>query len=282
MAEQTWVEGNRRIFDQPETASGFPTLGGWLDPGEQAAVLGLAGVARSRPVLDVGVGAGRTTGLLRLLSDEYVGVDYAPAMVERARRAHPGADIRLGDARDLGDLPDGHFALVLCSNNAVDALDRAGRARAMAAMAAKVAPGGALVVQSLNRDGKSYGERPFQWHRPGNPPDLSVRHLARRAFHYGRHPAAPVQRAAAFREGSRLAEDHGEWALAPLAAHDFTLLVHFTTLGAFRRELAAVGLDARLVLDAETGLPVSEGAEHDGADSFYAIARKADVPGPDV
>ena len=52
--------------------------------------------ARCRPILDIGVGAGRTTQLLRAISRDYVGIDDSPAMVEMCRAAHPEAHIIFG------------------------------------------------------------------------------------------------------------------------------------------------------------------------------------------
>ncbi len=55
----------------------------------------------SGPILDVGCGTGRTyEALMRRLvlrPHGYVGLDLAPAMVERARARAPGADVRGGD-----------------------------------------------------------------------------------------------------------------------------------------------------------------------------------------
>ena len=63
---------------------------GWGDPGEVVALLLAADRARGRPVLDLGVGGGRTTALLRLVSSEYMGIDYTPELVDLCRDAAPG------------------------------------------------------------------------------------------------------------------------------------------------------------------------------------------------
>ena len=50
---------------------------GWL-----IAVL-LKSIAQCMKVLDLGVGAGRTSYTFAAIAGEYVGVDYAPTMIER-------------------------------------------------------------------------------------------------------------------------------------------------------------------------------------------------------
>ncbi|WP_304454909.1 class I SAM-dependent methyltransferase [Nocardiopsis sp. YSL2] len=58
------------------------------------------------PVADLGCGSGRVTAYLRDLGLPVFGVDLSPAMVELARRDHPGLRFEVGSILDL-DLPDG-------------------------------------------------------------------------------------------------------------------------------------------------------------------------------
>lgn len=75
-------------------------------------------------MLDVGVGGGRTTRHFAGLVKEYVGVDYAPEMVETCRKAFgeaPGKrSFRRIDATDMREFADGGFDLVLFSLNGID------------------------------------------------------------------------------------------------------------------------------------------------------------------
>jgi len=64
------------------------------------------------PVADVGCGPGHTTALLRELGTDTFGIDLSPAMVEIARREHPGARFEVGSMTDL-DLADDSLAGVL-------------------------------------------------------------------------------------------------------------------------------------------------------------------------
>lgn len=64
------------------------------------------------PVADVGCGPGHTTALLRELGADAFGIDLSPAMIEIARREHPGARFEVGSMTDL-ELADGSLAGVL-------------------------------------------------------------------------------------------------------------------------------------------------------------------------
>lgn len=64
------------------------------------------------PVLDVGCGPGHTTALLRELGADASGIDLSPAMIEIARREHPGARFEVGSMTDL-EVADGSLAGVL-------------------------------------------------------------------------------------------------------------------------------------------------------------------------
>ncbi|WP_042435905.1 class I SAM-dependent methyltransferase [Streptacidiphilus anmyonensis] len=65
------------------------------------------------PVADVGCGPGRITGFLSGLGVEAFGLDLSPAMIEVARREHPGLRFEVASMTDLDravDLADGSLA----------------------------------------------------------------------------------------------------------------------------------------------------------------------------
>ena len=64
------------------------------------------------PVADVGCGPGHTTALLRELGADAFGIDLSPAMIEIARREHPGVRFEVGSMTDL-ELADDSLAGVL-------------------------------------------------------------------------------------------------------------------------------------------------------------------------
>src|SRR5690606_9331623 len=110
---------NRQVFaDADVVASYASTIG--LTPAERALVDEF--VHAGDAVLDLGVGAGRTTPALVERCGRYVGIDVSAAMVDAARRSFPDADLRVGDAADLRDFDDASFDVVVFSYNGIDLL----------------------------------------------------------------------------------------------------------------------------------------------------------------
>lgn len=176
---------NIAVFDAPHVAAQFDArrMSWYGDLGERASLLSVASAVRETPILDVGAGGGRTTLLLRLLSDDYVAIDAAPNMVALFRQRYPDVDVRLGDARDLRDFATGTFGLVMFSNNGIDAVDHEDRARVLAEMSRVARPGGIVLYATHNLNGPSFDERPWRRQRPeaGMPPAPAARAVAQQA-----------------------------------------------------------------------------------------------------
>src|SRR5690349_19873791 len=106
---------NADVWSSRKVLGAFAARDGYIDGAEEVLLPRLAAAARNLPVLDIGVGAGRTIPLLAPGRDGYVAVDYLPEMVELARSLHPGVRIEQADARDLSEFADGSFAAVFFS-----------------------------------------------------------------------------------------------------------------------------------------------------------------------
>ena len=76
---------------------------------------------RRHSVLDIGVGAGRTTPPLSMLFKEYLGVDRSHEMIAAAKTLYPTADLRTMDARKLEVTQQ--FDCVMFSFNGIDYVD---------------------------------------------------------------------------------------------------------------------------------------------------------------
>lgn len=259
---------NRGTWKLPGTVHEYERLEGWTDPGERAAVEYVAAEMRDQPILDIGVGAGRTTALLRAVSDDYLGIDYTDEMVRACRARHPGVRIEPMDARDLGQLGDGRFALAMFSFNGIDAVHVEERHQVLREVHRVLRPGGLFIVSAHNRHGPGHGERPglhlaWSW----NPLKLGWRTVKL---------ARSLPRA--WRNAQRLSalnETHDDWSILNCGAHDFGIVVVYTTLAEQKRQLAAAGFEVELVLDNVAGRPVTDDADTSGAWWFHYIARKA-------
>jgi len=259
---------NRGTWRLPSTVRLYEKLEGWTDPGEQAAVEHVAARVRSRPVLDIGVGAGRTTTLLKEISQDYVGIDYTREMVDACRAKHPDTRIEHMDARDLGAFPDGHFALVMFSFNGIDAVDYADRQKVLREVHRVLQPGGLFIVSAHNRDGPGARE---QKPRPHLQFTWNPLRLAWRILKLGRSWVQSLRNNRRYRV---LNEDHDSWAIMNCAAHDFGIVIVYTTLAEQQRQLADTGFISELVVDNVAGRPVSEGANTGGIAWFHHVVRK--------
>ena len=118
-----------------------------------ATVRGLAALAGSGPVLELGIGTGRLALPLAATGLAVHGVDTSPAMLDRLR-AKPGAagvTTTLGDM--AGDLPPGPFGLVFVAYNTFFNLVSAEAQQAcFRAVAARLAPGGSFAVEAFVPD----------------------------------------------------------------------------------------------------------------------------------
>jgi ubiquinone/menaquinone biosynthesis C-methylase UbiE len=106
-------------------------------------------------VLDLGMGAGRTSAHLLPNARRYVGLDYSEAMVDVSRRKFEDGDFQQGDASDLSRFEDGTFDVVLFSFNGLDCVDHATRLAILAEVRRVLAPAGLFIFSFHSRDAKN-------------------------------------------------------------------------------------------------------------------------------
>jgi SAM-dependent methyltransferase len=112
--KKTWS-----VYQQPEVVAQYERDEDLLPEEEH---LFARYVDRARHVLDLGVGAGRTTQDLAGRAASYVGADYAPAMVERCQARFPSLRFVVADARLLSDFSNEQFDVVVFSFNGLGTL----------------------------------------------------------------------------------------------------------------------------------------------------------------
>jgi SAM-dependent methyltransferase len=101
-----------------------------------------------RSILDVGVGAGRTTGALLKMFASYLGVDYSDKLIAEAKTLFPDADLRTMDARDLKFSEP--FDCVMFSFNGIDYVSYSERQLILRQIAGVVRPDGYFIYSTHN------------------------------------------------------------------------------------------------------------------------------------
>ncbi|MBS1844356.1 MAG: class I SAM-dependent methyltransferase [Actinobacteria bacterium] len=139
-----------------------------LLPAERVALGRLGPILAETDMLDLGVGGGRTGYTFAPLVNRYVGLDYSPRMIERARQTigdDSNVELIVGDARDLSAVR-GSFGFVLFSLNGIDAAAPSERPRILAEIHRVLRPDGCLLLSSHSLNAlplTAERSRPARW-----------------------------------------------------------------------------------------------------------------------
>ncbi len=232
------TELNRSTWSSDNTLQWFGGYEGYSDPGEAAVFDHVASTAAATAILDIGVGAGRTTPLLEAIGSEYTAIDFSPQMVELCRTKYPSHDIRVGDARQL-EFADNSFGLVVFSWNGIDAVDHEDRQLIFQEVRRVLRPDGTFIFSTHNKNGPGHNEKPwsFRYDDLKHPRRLldSLRHLRTNTNNY--------------RKNSAMNQDFGGWSMMNAAAHNFGIVIHYTTLEQQRKELDEAGFETPTIFD---------------------------------
>jgi ubiquinone/menaquinone biosynthesis C-methylase UbiE len=165
------AESNQEVYESSDVVESYQHQK-HLTKGEQFLFRRHKDDLTAKKVLDLGVGAGRTTPYLAKEAGEYWGVDYSKAMVESCKlrfRNLKNARFVSDDARSLSTCADGYFDTVLFSFNGIDVVDFNGREKVLNAVRRVLRPGGVFIfsfhnsgtLESLYR--YHWQKNPFRW-----------------------------------------------------------------------------------------------------------------------
>jgi SAM-dependent methyltransferase len=206
-----------------------------LNAQERAALDAVAGLIRGCRILDIGVGAGRTVRPLRAISEDYVGVDYVPEMVEHCRRQFPGVRFEQADARELKAFAPGSFDLVFFSCNGISMVDHAGRLAILGEIHRVLAPQGVFIFSTCNRNSPQY-EAVFRF------PDFQhTRNPAKLLVRVARLATQSLQRVANRLRYRRHEVRTGEYALINDVCHNYQTMLYFIAMPEQLGQLARAG-----------------------------------------
>jgi SAM-dependent methyltransferase len=216
VTEPAWVAATRASYDalaahDPAVVSTTDLAARVLDRAMLAAFAACVTEAGDGPVLDLGCGPGHVTRVLADLGLDAAGVDVSPAMVARAREAHPGLEFAVGDLRTLPAAAVGYAGLL--AHHSLVHVPWDERPAVLAHLAGLLAAGGHLMAvvlvgddtrhvtehQGLSLDLTWYRQRPEALAEMIAGAGLDVRLTATRAAERGRAarpglgPGPPVQ-----------------------------------------------------------------------------------------
>jgi SAM-dependent methyltransferase len=103
---------------------------------------------RLRSIVDIRIGAGRTTGPLSRMFEQYIGIDYSLEMIQAAKAEFPGADLRVMDVRRLalGKSVD----CIMFSFNGMDCIPYEDREPVLTRISRHLVPGGYYIYSTHN------------------------------------------------------------------------------------------------------------------------------------
>jgi SAM-dependent methyltransferase len=206
-----------------------------LTRAEQASLDRVRQEARDKPILDLGVGAGRTINALREVSRDYLAIDNSEAMLAAARRRYPDVRLEHADARDLGLLRDGTIFLAMFSCNGIGMVGHEDRLRIMRAVFRVLQPGGVFLFSTHNQDCPDHtaGFRFPEFEPSANPARLLVR-----AMRFARDTVVSIANRRRFRRHDVRTP---EYSVINDYCHNYGTMLYYITLENQRRQLEHVG-----------------------------------------
>ncbi len=144
---------NIAAYEQADLVQKFYRDKGLHKP-EQTILDYLRADLKNMRMLDIGVGAGRTTFYFAELVKEYVGIDAASHMIDacKERFANTGKNIsfEVCNVRNMAIFEDNYFDFILFSYNGLDLLNHAGRLEAFREIRRVCKQGGLFYFSSHN------------------------------------------------------------------------------------------------------------------------------------
>ncbi|MES1196035.1 MAG: class I SAM-dependent methyltransferase, partial [Steroidobacter sp.] len=235
---------------------------------EQAAFDSIREEITATPILDIGVGTGRTIKILKRLTYDYRAIDYLQSMVDVSRKRHPDAVVERGDARDLSGMPENYFGFVQFSFNGIDSVAAHDRSRVLYNVNKVLKERGIFLFSTLNLDGPIPHERPWDIHFP------RVRDPLRFAVRLTRELLWKPVEIIRWRRLQQHRNDGSGFMVAALPAHHWSILAHFISLARQIQELEEAGFSIMRVFGNNTSEMISPGDATTDVSWFHIVARK--------
>lgn len=155
------MDSNSEVYSNSRVVEYYNKLSG-LYEAEKKLFDRFGDLIRKANLLDIGIGAGRTTSFLLGACRQYCGIDYSAEFIKLCREKFPQADLRVADARNMREFPDQRFDVVNFSFNGIDSVDLQGREKIISEIHRVLKPGGLFLFSTHNKRHHSFGLEPWQ------------------------------------------------------------------------------------------------------------------------
>lgn len=236
-----------------------------LTPAEQAILDRVVTEVRGKPILDIGVGGGRTVKPLLEVSDDYLGIDYSLAMLAVVRQRYPDVRLEHADARDLSQVPAGSIFLAMFSMNGISMAGHEDRLLILKEIYRVLQPGGVFLFSTYNQSSRAHdaGFRFPGFNLSKNPVRLLVR-----SARFARSTALRLVNRRRFKRHEVRTTDYS---VINDRCHDYATMLYYIGLEAQRRQLEEAGFDENAEAYDLKGDLIEGTTTHD---SMALIARK--------
>jgi SAM-dependent methyltransferase len=229
-----------------------------LFPAERVILNDLLPEIKAKRLLDIGVGAGRTTGPLLEISRDYAAIDIVPEMVAGTRKRFALESVWCCDARDMSQFADASFDFVLFSFNGIDYLGHKERPRVVNEVARVLGASGIFVFSSHNRNVRDLGKLPWQCDNVKLTLGL-VKDSLISLLYLPRH--ARLKRHEVY---------EADYAMVNDSAHSYSLLTCYVSIAAQTRDLLRAGFSEVRAYDVQGEVVTKD----DSSPWIYYVARK--------
>ena len=127
------MEQNQETYNKEDVIAQYDQFD-FLFKAEEKIFIKLHSSLQKSSVLDIGIGAGRTTMHLAKLCEKYLGIDYSQNFIDHCKRKFPNfqnSSFEFADARSMTQFADNSFDFILFSFNGIDCIDIEGRGQVL-------------------------------------------------------------------------------------------------------------------------------------------------------
>ncbi len=125
---------NKSVYESEDVVSVYANDAD-LQPAEETIIKQIGDKLSNMKVLDIGIGAGRTTACLADYTKDYIGIDNSENMIKFCEKRFESFQTNLSfnicDVRSMDIFEDNFFDFILFSYNGIDCMPYGDRAKAL-------------------------------------------------------------------------------------------------------------------------------------------------------